>query len=66
MHAHKNKLRLFWSISGRRGRASARLARFQEVFFVAPGLCQPTRQVAVGSLPPAEAKDRCTRARRCW
>ena len=38
MHAHKNKLRLFWSIAGRRGRASARLARFQEVFFVAPGL----------------------------
>ena len=38
VHAHKNKLRLFWSIAGRRGRASARLARFQEVFFVAPGL----------------------------
>ena len=28
--------------------------------------CQLTRQVAVGSLPPAEAKDRCTRACRCW
>ena len=38
VHAHKNKLRLFWSIAGRMGRASARLARFQEVFFVPPGL----------------------------
>ena len=28
--------------------------------------CQPTRQVAVDSLPPAEANDRCTRACRCW
>ena len=28
--------------------------------------CQPTRQVAVDSLPPAEANDRCARACRCW
>eukprot|EP00964_Phaeocystis_antarctica_P005574 scaffold3042_cov29-Phaeocystis_antarctica.AAC.1 len=28
--------------------------------------CQPTCRGAVGSLPPAEAKDRCTRACRCW
>ena len=28
--------------------------------------CQAARQVAVDSLPPAEANDRCTRACRCW
>ena len=35
----------------------------EEVFFVAPGL--PSGQVAVDSLPPAEANDRCARACRC-
>ena len=28
--------------------------------------CQAARQVAVDSLPPAEANDRCARACRCW
>ena len=37
VHAHKSMLRLFWSMTGRMGRASARLARFPEVFFVPPG-----------------------------